>query len=287
VRLMSDGDRLAGFMTNEWVDAGGDRYRGEYTKETENPFLLAKYGADWRETHQKVSDAWEIARVAFDHALSQGGIAGEGRYEGESRRPITAREWEEDKTIIRDNKLLSTRYFPQITDVLVKAADVRLQCRKIIERSNPEMLAPAPDDPPKAAGPGIAECSSSEAMDPLSEKREPRIETENHKLGSEKKKGGGPPRRWVLDSLESYVVSILEKKGDFVDMKEMDSGWRAQNDLIKRIRDRVSESPDEFYLGKDEEEKAAGPARSTVERFIRPILVAWRAKETRESIAHN
>jgi hypothetical protein len=144
VRLMPDGDRLADFMSEKWIVAGGDAYTAadDDYKDGKNPWMTARYGEEWQETRKKVREAYDFARSTLKGVLSRCQIAGEGQCDGEmGRRLITEREWEDGIVSWRDGRLLSQRDLPALNHVLLKAAAVKLECTRALEASRPEMLA--------------------------------------------------------------------------------------------------------------------------------------------------
>jgi hypothetical protein len=141
VRLMSNGEQLATFIDDDWIISGGDSYCGEY-KDGKNPFMVKRYGEDYQEIQEKVSQAYDIACATLKDVLSRSLIAGEGHCEGEiGRRSVTESEWEHQDIQLSRCRLLASRAFPLITGILIKASDVRRECEKAIAASSPEVLA--------------------------------------------------------------------------------------------------------------------------------------------------
>jgi hypothetical protein len=152
VRLMfSDGEQLAALIDDRWITEGGDHYPSEeYTDG--NLDMIERYGKNWWETRERVIAAYKNACATLKDILSQALIAGECNCGGEiGRRAVTEREWEDRNIVLPKSMLSRSRYFPAITGVVVKAADVRRECKKAIAPSNAEGLAkvtawlPAPD----------------------------------------------------------------------------------------------------------------------------------------------
>ena len=151
VRLMSDGNRLAEFMTDEWIKEGYHRWQSE-RYDDDDPIMVSLYGPDWREWRPKTLAAYGAACGILEKVLRREKITGEGVSCAEPEkgpRAITRAEWSNRQIELRRNLLatppevtLTDR--PAIRDVQVCVEDLKRECRPHVK------ALPAAICPPKS-----------------------------------------------------------------------------------------------------------------------------------------
>jgi hypothetical protein len=150
VRLMSNGKRLAEFMTDAWIKEGYHRWQSE--RYDDDPIMFSLYGSDWREWRPKTLAAYGAACGILEKVLRRENITGEGVSCTEPEngsRPITKKEWSTLQIELKRNLLVTPLHAqlsdrPAIRDVQVRVEDLKRECRAEVK------ALPAAIRPPKS-----------------------------------------------------------------------------------------------------------------------------------------